>query len=268
MADLQTNLTVPIKTPLTDASGNLSLPWVKFFQSLVGAVTGASEAISSAGLPLDLSGDVRGASQLHDAGAIPMVESPGVLGESAIADNGSEVGITGRNVGIGTDTAAYPLEIESGSQASQVHISDTNADSGMYLTTTGPNSAVFSGGAAYNGTNWIAKSTVAVIVGFGTLGMSIYMNTGLTAGNSFTPTLLAFFDGTGAGFGGNSSPGYPVDATGDINTSTRYRVAGTQVVGAQQAAISAPSGGTTIDSEARTAIDSILTLLSTHGLMA
>jgi hypothetical protein len=47
-----------------------------------------------------------------------------------------------------------------------------------------------------------------------------------------------------------------------------FRVGGNQVVGAQQAAIAAPSGGGTIDSEGRTVIGDILTALRAHGLIA
>jgi hypothetical protein len=47
-----------------------------------------------------------------------------------------------------------------------------------------------------------------------------------------------------------------------------YSVGGLQVVGAQQAAIPAPSGGQTVDSEARAAVSLILSALETHGLIA
>lgn len=43
---------------------------------------------------------------------------------------------------------------------------------------------------------------------------------------------------------------------------------GDQVIGAQQAAIANPSGGATIDAEARTAVTSILGALRAHGLIA
>ncbi|HVL77826.1 MAG TPA: DUF2793 domain-containing protein [Sphingomicrobium sp.] len=45
-------------------------------------------------------------------------------------------------------------------------------------------------------------------------------------------------------------------------------IGGDQVVGARSAAIASPNGGTTIDSEARSAISSILQALRQHGLIA
>lgn len=48
----------------------------------------------------------------------------------------------------------------------------------------------------------------------------------------------------------------------------RFVVAGTQVVGAQNPAITDPVGGSAIDAEARAALSAILTTLRTHGLIA
>jgi hypothetical protein len=45
-------------------------------------------------------------------------------------------------------------------------------------------------------------------------------------------------------------------------------VDGVKVVGARQAAIAVPSGGSTADLESRAAIDAILAALRTHGLIA
>jgi uncharacterized protein DUF2793 len=44
-------------------------------------------------------------------------------------------------------------------------------------------------------------------------------------------------------------------------------IGGEQVVGARLAAIESPSGGPTIDAQARTAVAAILTALRTHGLI-
>jgi len=65
---------------------------------------------------------------------------------------------------------------------------------------------------------------------------------------------------------GGASHAFPLDVTGNINTSGVLMVGGTQVVGARQAAITSPTGGTTTDTQARTAINSIILTLRTHGL--
>lgn len=49
---------------------------------------------------------------------------------------------------------------------------------------------------------------------------------------------------------------------------TALRIGGMQVVGPQGAAIGAADGGVVVDSEARAAIEAILTALRTHGLIA
>lgn len=59
-----------------------------------------------------------------------------------------------------------------------------------------------------------------------------------------------------------------VEVTGPVTTDTEYRVDGVKVVGAQSSAITDPTGGSTVDAEARTAIGSILSALRSHGLIA
>ncbi len=51
-------------------------------------------------------------------------------------------------------------------------------------------------------------------------------------------------------------------------TAATLSVSGNQVVAARQPAIASPTGGATIDSEARLALGSILSALRTHGLIA
>ena len=49
---------------------------------------------------------------------------------------------------------------------------------------------------------------------------------------------------------------------------SRVLIGGQQVVGGRAAAISSPSGGATVDSQARSTIDEMLAALRTHGLIA
>jgi hypothetical protein len=51
-------------------------------------------------------------------------------------------------------------------------------------------------------------------------------------------------------------------------TAERVEVGGMQVLGAQGAAIASPSGGSTVDAEARSAIGLVLAAMRQHGLIA
>lgn len=59
-----------------------------------------------------------------------------------------------------------------------------------------------------------------------------------------------------------------INASGNIDVAEVYKVDGTQVVKEQQPTIADPAGGSTVDSEARMAINSILTTLKNHGLIS
>ncbi|QJR01488.1 DUF2793 domain-containing protein [Sphingobium yanoikuyae] len=54
----------------------------------------------------------------------------------------------------------------------------------------------------------------------------------------------------------------------DAVRSEGFYVAGQQIVGARQPAITGPTGGTTVDSESRGAIAAILAALQAHGLIS
>jgi len=59
-----------------------------------------------------------------------------------------------------------------------------------------------------------------------------------------------------------------LNGASQVDVSGEYKVAGVQVVGAQQAAIPDAAGGVTIDTEARAALNTLLAELRTHGLIA
>lgn len=64
------------------------------------------------------------------------------------------------------------------------------------------------------------------------------------------------------------TPSHRFEDVVNINTTAGLQVLGTKVVGAQGATISDPTGGTVQDSEARTAINTIIDRLQAHGLIA
>ncbi len=56
--------------------------------------------------------------------------------------------------------------------------------------------------------------------------------------------------------------------SGAVDTATEYRVDGVKVVGNQAGPIAAPTGGSTIDTNARVTISAILSALRGHGLIS
>ena len=54
----------------------------------------------------------------------------------------------------------------------------------------------------------------------------------------------------------------------DSNSTSGFSIGGTKVIGAQGAAVADAAGGATVDAEARTAINTLLARLRTHGLVA
>lgn len=59
-----------------------------------------------------------------------------------------------------------------------------------------------------------------------------------------------------------------LDTNGNQNVAGVYEVGGTQVVTSRQPAVTAPTGGSTIDSQSRTAIAAVIARLQAHGLIS
>lgn len=59
-----------------------------------------------------------------------------------------------------------------------------------------------------------------------------------------------------------------LNGASQVDVSGEYKVSGTQVVAAQQPAIPDATGGVTVDTEARAALNALLAELRTHGLIA
>ena len=134
--------------------------------------------------------------------------SSGTVPTSILLSTGSSGTGTGRllvgssgNVGIGSlnTTPAYQLEVvNSSGSGSQLHVSTGTTDTGSYLLGI-PTGTFLSTNAAYNGTNWVAKAaTASVISQTAAGGFSFSSNTGLTAGNTYTPTTVLSLSATGS----------------------------------------------------------------------
>ncbi|HEY0130215.1 MAG TPA: DUF2793 domain-containing protein [Allosphingosinicella sp.] len=55
-------------------------------------------------------------------------------------------------------------------------------------------------------------------------------------------------------------------SSGEVS-ATKLMIEGQQVVGSRQSAVPSPSGGTTIDAEARSAVEGLIVALRSHGLI-
>jgi hypothetical protein len=95
-----------------------------------------------------------------------------------------------------TGTVTGPTLNLTTTTATQIFLGSSTTPEGTVSALSGSNINL-AGGAHNNGTNWIADSTVAGIVTAAGAGINFYQDTGLTVGNTFTPTQVAGFNGNG-----------------------------------------------------------------------
>ncbi len=138
------------------------------------------------------------------------------------ADTGASIGspisqtqkmtITRSGVGIGNTTPTYPLDIVAGT--TQIRLSSTSTDNVSCGFIRGLTSGILIGSAPYDGTNYRARSTSETFISSRTNGVEFFANSGLTAGNTFTPTLRMFMDLNGNLAIGKATPSYVLDMVG------------------------------------------------------
>jgi hypothetical protein len=118
-----------------------------------------------------------------------LVSSADNSGSLQLATNNGTTAVTidtSQNVGVGTTSPTQKLDVVAPN--SQIHFG-TATTGGGYLMSTVNGQFRISGGAVFNGSNWIAKDTTAGIMGVdGDANIKFFTNTSLTSGNSFTPT--------------------------------------------------------------------------------
>jgi hypothetical protein len=121
------------------------------------------------------------------------------------------------NVGIGTTSPLYLLDLRNSSGASQLHIS-SNADDQLFINANpvGGNFAAFT--TTPNGSNpWTAKGTASSILAVDAGYIAFYTNTGLTSGASYTPSERMIIDGSGNLGIGTGAPTKPFHLYTGVN---------------------------------------------------
>ena len=114
-------------------------------------------------------------------------------------------------------SASYTADIRQATAANgQIHTTDHDADDGGYSHAFHGTAYYHAMGAFFNGANWVAKETTASIIRIDSTQTTIfYHNTGLTVGNTFTPTEVARFDASGnLGLTGVGAPNVALDSLG------------------------------------------------------
>lgn len=127
---------------------------------------------------------------------------------TTIADNSL---IVEGNVGIGIVTPVHPLDVRNTSGATQIHVSGTGNDDGLYIEgyNLDASASNISSGSSFNGTNWEAKANAASIISQNQGAIGFYGNPGLTKGGIYTPTMHMFINSNG-----NVGIGTPIPAAG------------------------------------------------------
>lgn len=100
---------------------------------------------------------------------------------------------------VGGAAAVAPISVTPNAATAALHFAVGTADSGGYLISTAADQGIMAGGATFNGVNWVAKATDASLVYAGTSGITLYSNTGLTPGSTYTPTARLVVDGATGG---------------------------------------------------------------------
>jgi hypothetical protein len=166
--------------------------------------------------PLDFSGNVCAGTNggvLYWDGTTSIKCIPGTVGTSS------------GWVGIGTASPQYPLDIRNDNTFNQIHLSGDGADDGAYLL-GGSAGAFMSSGLAFEGTNWVAKSSAGSMIvleqggaGNGNIYFNVYP--GLTPGSNVTTGSTAMTITTSGNVGiGITSPNESLEVNGAVRVAS------------------------------------------------
>lgn len=189
-------------------------------------------------------------------------------------------------LGLGANSSlTHRLDVRRGSNGTVARFAGNHGTEGLHLTVfdqSGFHGAIVANNAEFNGSNWIARHTAASGVDMGDGLLSFFTNTGLTAGNSFTPTMRGrFYTSGGASFLGTlSDPGsgvFRIDGSLTLTTAltvanggsgrataTEYAVicGGTTSTGAHQSIASVGTSGQVLTSNGAAALPTFQTIVT------
>ena len=220
-----------------------------------GALSVIGRSANSSGDPADISAVAASDAVLRESGS---VLGFGTVATAGIADNAvtdtklrdsAATSVIGRSAGSSGD----PADIAAGTNGNILRRAAGIIGFGTIDLADGTN-AVSGVLAVANGGTGVATFTANGVL-YGNTASAIQVTTQGAANTVLT-----------ANAGAPAFSATPTVTT--VNTTTGYNKSGTQVVGAQGAAVADAAGGATIDAEARTAINTLLARLRTHGLIA
>jgi hypothetical protein len=178
---------------------------------------------------------------------------------SQTADNGLFWDATNDRLGVGTNAPTNTLDVlgtvrlKSILGYNTVNIQNSGTG-GLYLVSNSANSAYMSAGAEFNGA-WIARAASAILFGAFDGNVRIYGNTGLTTGNTFTPTeRFSVFGSSGnVGINQTTDAGFRLD----VNGTARVQGVLTTTADAVVNGVSVGRGGGNISTNTRVGLNSL-----------
>ena len=169
--------------------------------------------------------------------------------------------ITGEATNLGKTDSGY-VAVNNSSSANKVELGVDGGDNGYISVTndTGSESVIIGSDANLGQAD---SGYVAVNNAAGTVKAEMGVQSGgndgkVVASGTAAVDVLAWIDSTH----------YSLSRASSTAALNGLYVNGNQVISAQQSTVTKPTGGATVDGEARTAVDAIIDVLEAHGIMA
>ena len=108
-------------------------------------------------------------------------------------------------LGLGAITPRGPVSVRGRADGWALQFSATDVDSGGFLTSVNPTNFFMSEGSTFEGSLWIAKATNAAIIGGSGAELRFFIDSGLTAGVSYSPTRRFLMTPTAASPGADNA---------------------------------------------------------------